>query len=205
MYRQKLTKEMLAEVEESFYSICDKETGTITPMELSLLLKSFGMENFEDLKGKGKDALLACGLGLPADEGTSTSASASANVTTEGEVEVTTTVASASSSASKESTSSVTIDIDFVIMLISYIIEGTSNWCYNEMEESFHVFDKDRRGFLDPLELKRVFIMLGEDLAEGDLLAQIDEFDIDGDRQMQLEEWIKMVSSTKGLDYVFDE
>jgi len=211
IFRQKLTKEMLTEVEEGFFSICDKETGAITRQQLICLLTSLGMDQgLEQIVDKGRAALVSCGLATPVDENASAASAISGEDAAGGETETATVTAASSSSAIDTSTtsnltSSVTIDVDFVVMLISYIMEGSSAWCDSELEESFHVFDKDMRGFLDPSELKRVFTMLGENLTEQELLTQIAEFDIDGDRQMQLEEWTRMISSTKGIDYVFDE
>jgi calmodulin len=60
------------------------------------------------------------------------------------------------------------------------------NWAANEMNESFHLFDKGSNGFIEPPELKRVFNKIGEKLSETELQDQLREFDIDGDLQVSL-------------------
>eukprot|EP01034_Spumella_vulgaris_P021339 gene21339-27369_t len=73
------------------------------------------------------------------------------------------------------------------------------------MSESFSLFDKDGNGFVDPSELRRVFARVGENLSEVELEDQLREFDIDGDLQMVIAEYYKVISSTRGQDFVFDD
>lgn len=80
-----------------------------------------------------------------------------------------------------------------------------SSWCASEMSEAFLIFDKDGNGYLDPIELKRVFTKLGESLTDTEMEDQLKEFDIDGDCKMVVGEWFKMVLTTRGVDYIFDD
>ena len=80
-----------------------------------------------------------------------------------------------------------------------------SAWCASEMAEAFLIFDKDGNGYLDPIELKRVFTKLGESLTDTEMEDQLKEFDIDGDCKMVVGEWFKMVLTTRGVDYIFDD
>ena len=106
------------------------------------------------------------------------------------------------STATKANTDS--LGIEDVLIIVGNLMESP-DWCINEMTEAYRVFDKDDNGYLDPLELKRVFVKLGEHLNEADFVEQINEFDIDGDHQMQLSEWFRMCSSTRGSDYEFND
>ena len=72
------------------------------------------------------------------------------------------------------------------------------------MQESFCIFDKDKNGSLDAIELKRVFTKLGESLTDKEMEDQIREFDVDGNGEIGIGEWTRMVASTRGVDYIFD-
>jgi Ca2+-binding EF-hand superfamily protein len=58
------------------------------------------------------------------------------------------------------------------------------NWAANEMNETFGLYDKDSNGLIDPAELRRVFVKIGENVLESELADQLREFDIDGDFQV---------------------
>ena len=78
------------------------------------------------------------------------------------------------------------INIDKFMQIVTDCMKHP-NWAANEMNEVFTLFDKDRNGFIDPPELKRVFLKLGEKLTETELEDQLREFDIDGDLQVSNE------------------
>ena len=67
------------------------------------------------------------------------------------------------------------------------------------------MFDKDCNGFIDPSELRRVFMKIGEHLDITEVEDQLREFDIDGDLQMVQAEFNKMIFLTKGSDFVFND
>mmetsp|Transcript_62398 Transcript_62398/g.122745 ORF Transcript_62398/g.122745 Transcript_62398/m.122745 type:complete len:167 (-) Transcript_62398:84-584(-) len=96
------------------------------------------------------------------------------------------------------------IDIDKFLQIVADCMKHP-NWAANEMYESFTLFDKDSNGFIEPSELRRVFLKLGEKLTDTELADQLREFDMDGDLQMVLAEYYKMISSTKGTDFIFEE
>lgn len=79
------------------------------------------------------------------------------------------------------------------------------NWAANEMAEAFSYFDKDRGGTVDHFELKEVFLNIGEPVQASEIEDQLREVDIDGDTAMCLSEWHKMIESTKGKDFIFDD
>jgi Ca2+-binding EF-hand superfamily protein len=68
-------------------------------------------------------------------------------------------------------------------------------WAFAEMQEAFHVFDKDRNGYLDPMEMKRVFTKMGEIVTDTEVEDQLKEHDIDGDCHLVMAEFMKMVLS----------
>ena len=68
-----------------------------------------------------------------------------------------------------------------------------SQWAYQEMQEAFHVFDKDRNGYLDPIEMKRVFTKIGEVITDNEVEDQLRAHDIDGDCHLVMAEFMKMI------------
>ena len=76
------------------------------------------------------------------------------------------------------------ITIDKFLQIVTDCMKHP-NWGANEMNESFALFDRDRNGFIEPPELRRVFTKLSEKLTDTELEDQLREFDIDGDLQVQ--------------------
>ncbi|VFQ65303.1 unnamed protein product [Cuscuta campestris] len=65
-----------------------------------------------------------------------------------------------------------------------------------ELKEAFKVFDKDQNGYISPTELRNVMINLGEKLSEEDVEEMIQEADLDGDGQVNFDEFVKMMMHT---------
>ena len=61
--------------------------------------------------------------------------------------------------------------------------------------EAFKVFDKDGNGFLSAAELRHVMTKLGEKLTDEEVDEMIREADVDGDGQINYEEFVKMMMS----------
>lgn len=66
-----------------------------------------------------------------------------------------------------------------------------------EIIESFRVFDKDGNGFISKAELSHVMTNLGERLTVKEVDNMIREADIDGDGQVNYEEFVKMMMSKR--------
>jgi calmodulin len=62
-----------------------------------------------------------------------------------------------------------------------------------ELVEAFSVFDKDGNGFISAAELRHVMTNLGEKLTDDDVDEMIREADVDGDGQINYEEFVKMM------------
>ncbi|KAH9548283.1 hypothetical protein CY35_11G080200 [Sphagnum magellanicum] len=62
-----------------------------------------------------------------------------------------------------------------------------------ELKEAFKVFDKDQNGFISAAELRHVMINLGEKLTDEEINEMIREADVDGDGQVNYEEFVKMM------------
>lgn len=62
-----------------------------------------------------------------------------------------------------------------------------------EIKEAFKVFDKDGNGFISAAELRHVMTNLGEKLTDEEVDEMIREADVDGDGQINYEEFVKMV------------
>ncbi|DBA75242.1 TPA: hypothetical protein ACH3X1_010533 [Trebouxia sp. C0004] len=62
-----------------------------------------------------------------------------------------------------------------------------------ELREAFKVFDKDGNGFISAAELRHVMTNLGEKLTDEEVDEMIREADVDGDGQVNYEEFVKMM------------
>ena len=62
-----------------------------------------------------------------------------------------------------------------------------------ELREAFKVFDKDGNGFISAAELRHVMTNLGEKLSDAEVDEMIREADVDGDGQVNYEEFVKMM------------
>ncbi|PKI44789.1 calmodulin-like protein 8 [Punica granatum] len=66
-----------------------------------------------------------------------------------------------------------------------------------ELKEAFKVFDKDQDGYISPHELRRVMLNLGEKLTYEEAEQMVREADLDGDGQIDYEEFVRMMISFK--------
>ncbi|KAK1263966.1 hypothetical protein QJS04_geneDACA021757 [Acorus gramineus] len=62
-----------------------------------------------------------------------------------------------------------------------------------ELKEAFKVFDKDQNGFISAAELRHVMTNLGEKLTDEEVDEMIREADVDGDGQVNYEEFVRMM------------
>ncbi|BFG13976.1 calmodulin-like protein 11 isoform X2 [Prunus yedoensis var. nudiflora] len=62
-----------------------------------------------------------------------------------------------------------------------------------ELKEAFKVFDKDQNGYISATELRHVMINLGEKLTDEEVEQMIKEADLDGDGQVNYDEFVKMM------------
>merc|ERR1711924_557064 len=62
-----------------------------------------------------------------------------------------------------------------------------------ELIEAFRVFDKDGNGFISAAELRHIMTNLGEKLTDEEGDEMIREADIDGDGQINYEEFVKVM------------
>ncbi|XP_037503725.1 calmodulin-A-like [Rhipicephalus sanguineus] len=65
-----------------------------------------------------------------------------------------------------------------------------------EIREAFRVFDRDGNGFITATELRDVMTTLGEKLTDEEVDAMIREADMDGDGQINYEEFVALINST---------
>ena len=65
-----------------------------------------------------------------------------------------------------------------------------------EILKAFNVFDKDGNGFISAAELRHIMTNLGEKLTDEEADEMIREADIDGDGQINYEEFVKNLFST---------
>ncbi|KAK8684716.1 hypothetical protein V6N13_040732 [Hibiscus sabdariffa] len=64
-----------------------------------------------------------------------------------------------------------------------------------ELKEAFKVFDKDLNGYISASELRNVMMKLGEKLSDEEVEQMIKEADLDGDGQVNFDEFVKMMTT----------
>jgi calmodulin len=64
-----------------------------------------------------------------------------------------------------------------------------------ELLEAFKVFDRDSNGFITSHELRHVMTSLGESLTPEEIEEMIKQADVDGDGQINYDEFVKMMMS----------
>ncbi|XP_019758647.2 neo-calmodulin isoform X2 [Dendroctonus ponderosae] len=64
-----------------------------------------------------------------------------------------------------------------------------------ELKEAFRVFDKNNDGLISSIELRHVMTSLGERLSEEEVDDMIKEADLDGDGQVNYEEFVGILTS----------
>ena len=62
-----------------------------------------------------------------------------------------------------------------------------------EIKEAFKVFDKDGNGFISAAELRHIMTNLGEKLTDEEVDEMIREADVDGDGQINYDEFVDMM------------
>ncbi|CAK9268471.1 unnamed protein product [Sphagnum jensenii] len=86
-----------------------------------------------------------------------------------------------------------TIDFPEFLNLMARKMKDTDS--EEELKEAFRVFDKDQNGFISAAELRHVMTNLGEKLTDDEVDEMIREADVDGDGQINYEEFVKMMMS----------
>ncbi|XP_071724660.1 calmodulin-7-like isoform X2 [Rutidosis leptorrhynchoides] len=84
-----------------------------------------------------------------------------------------------------------TIDFPEFLNLMARKMKDTDS--EEELKEAFRVFDKDQNGFISAAELRHVMTNLGEKLTDEEVGEMIREADVDGDGQINYEEFVKVM------------
>ena len=87
--------------------------------------------------------------------------------------------------------------IDFTEFVTLMAKQSQGKESEEELLEAFKVFDKDGNGNISALELKQVMHNLGENLSDADIEEMIREADLDGDGEINYNEFVKMMKSDK--------
>ncbi|KAA0704412.1 Centrin-3 [Triplophysa tibetana] len=102
--------------------------------------------------------------------------------------------------------------VDVLTILKDYDREGTGKISFDDFKEvvtdmildqdpkeeilkAFKLFDDDETGKISLRNLRRVARELGEDMSDEDLRAMIDEFDTDGDGEINQEEFVSIMTT----------
>ncbi|KAF9435635.1 hypothetical protein BGZ76_005837 [Entomortierella beljakovae] len=84
-----------------------------------------------------------------------------------------------------------TIDFpEFLTMMARKMVDTDSE---EEIKEAFKVFDKDGNGYISAAELRHVLTNLGERLSDAEVDEMIHEADVDGDGQINYDEFVRMM------------
>lgn len=86
-----------------------------------------------------------------------------------------------------------TIDFPEFLTMMARKMKDTDS--EEEIKEAFKVFDKDGNGFISAAELRHVMTNLGEKLSDAEVDEMIREADVDGDGQINYDEFVKMMIS----------
>jgi calmodulin len=86
-----------------------------------------------------------------------------------------------------------TIDFPEFLTMMARKMKDTDS--EEEILEAFKVFDKDGNGFISAAELRHIMTNLGEKLTDEEVDEMIREADVDGDGQINYEEFVKMMMS----------
>ncbi|RWW46143.1 hypothetical protein BHE74_00047952, partial [Ensete ventricosum] len=84
-----------------------------------------------------------------------------------------------------------TIDFPEFLNLMARKMKDTDS--EEELKEAFRVFDKDQNGFISAAELRHVMTNLGEKLTDEEVDEMIREADVDGDGQINYDEFVKIM------------
>ncbi|URE21502.1 hypothetical protein MUK42_10586 [Musa troglodytarum] len=84
-----------------------------------------------------------------------------------------------------------TIEFAEFLNLMSRKVKETN--VEEELKEAFKVFDKDQNGYISASELRNVMMNLGEKLTDEEVDQMIREADLDGDGQVNYEEFVRMM------------
>eukprot|EP00091_Calanus_sinicus_P017097 TRINITY_DN36897_c0_g1_i1.p1 TRINITY_DN36897_c0_g1~~TRINITY_DN36897_c0_g1_i1.p1 ORF type:complete len:111 (-),score=54.26 TRINITY_DN36897_c0_g1_i1:31-363(-) len=84
-----------------------------------------------------------------------------------------------------------TIDFDeFLGMMKQKAQESDED---SDLREAFQIFDRDRNGYIDRNELKKVVSMLGTMLTKEEVEDFMKEADVDGNGKLDYDEFVKMM------------
>ncbi len=92
-----------------------------------------------------------------------------------------------------------TIDFPEFLNLMARKMKDTDS--EEELKEAFRVFDKDQNGFISAAELRHVMTNLGEKLTDDEVDEMIREADVDGDGQINYEEFVKMMMAKWAAEF----
>nr|VDD08313.1 unnamed protein product [Brassica oleracea] len=84
-----------------------------------------------------------------------------------------------------------TIDFPEFLNLMARKMKDTDS--EEELKEAFRVFDKDQNGFISAAELRHVMTNLGEKLTDEEVDEMVREADVDGDGQINYDEFVKVM------------
>lgn len=84
--------------------------------------------------------------------------------------------------------------IDFPEFLMMMALKFNTENAEEEVREAFKVFDGDGNGYINRQELSVVMANIGEKLSPDEIQAMIDEADVDGDGQINYEEFYNMMT-----------
>lgn len=89
------------------------------------------------------------------------------------------------------------LDLNEYMSFILSASQSQSEWCHNEMEEAFLLFDRENIGYLSAAQFKRTFARIGEKLTDAEIEDQMDDFDLNDDFDLEKKNFFKMLLSNE--------
>ncbi|KAF9667482.1 hypothetical protein SADUNF_Sadunf15G0027600 [Salix dunnii] len=167
---EQLTEEQIAEFKEAF-SLFDKDgDGCITTKELGTVMRSLGQNPTE---AELQDMINE----VDADQNGTIDFPEFLNLM----------------ARKMKKSSSEALDCPEIIDMTNVLYLYCDTDSEEELKEAFKVFDKDQNGYISAAELRHVMTNLGEKLTDEEVEEMIREADVDGDGQVNYEEFVRMM------------
>ncbi|KAK3139255.1 hypothetical protein QOZ80_5AG0380290 [Eleusine coracana subsp. coracana] len=91
---------------------------------------------------------------------------------------------------------------EFLVLLARKMRDAGAD---DELREAFHVFDQDQNGYISRDELRHVLENLGEKLSDEELVEMLREADVDGDGQINYNEFAKVMMAKRRNQMMDDD
>jgi Ca2+-binding EF-hand superfamily protein len=89
------------------------------------------------------------------------------------------------------------LDLNEYMSFVLSCSSSQTEWCLPEMHETFSLFDRENCGYIAAAQFKRTFGRLGEKLTDIEIEDQMDDFDLNNEFNLELNNYYKMLLSNE--------